>query len=291
MSGDWHQEHEDGDHMTSLVIAINALDHHGKTTMLLTAPKPLDIFAIDPNTTEIVEGSGYDEDDVKLNLVTYPATVFSNKDQLQDEAERAWRDEFIEPLRDSIETKSVKSIGLDTATELFELLLMADHGKTVQILPELRTKTNYKFKGLLQALKRSGKHIVLLHRLRDVWRSEWVETNKGREEKREKVVGVYEREGFSKTGFHVNAEVYLRFKPERGGSLSNQFGVRLGGATARPGLITARSDSDKFWLDEDGWYWGKQRESGKVRPYASIPAIGSLLYPDEKLWSLNGKER
>src|SRR4029077_20896375 len=107
-------------------------------------------------------------DDITLYEVPYPATIFKGRDEVQTDAENAWSSEFLDPLEKVLDDNDIVSVGLDTDTEMFELKLMADHGKTVQILPEMRTKTNYMFKGLLQALKRSSKHVILLHRLKDV---------------------------------------------------------------------------------------------------------------------------
>src|SRR5579862_2206189 len=212
------------------VLSACAMERGGKTTLGFSGPTPLEMFHIDPNTEEVFEkliaAEQIDRDAVTLHPISYPASVFGSRDDVQTQAEEAWEKEFIDPLRDALETKDTRGIVLDTATELFELALMKDHGRTVQIMPEMRTKTNYLFKGLLNALKRSGKTIVLLHRLRDSYADVVRRTNHGKETSREKVAGLYEREGFNKTGFHVNIEVMLAFDPTREGQ-SNQYGVRF----------------------------------------------------------------
>lgn len=216
-----------------------------------------------------------DKNDIDLHEVPYPATIFGHKDEIADDASRAWEDEFLTPLKAVLEDDDVKSIGFDTGTELFELKMMADHGKTIQILPELRTKTNYQYKGLLQALKRSKKNIILLHRLRDVWRTTEKENSKGEiEETRDKVQGMYEREGFNKTGFHVNAEVYLMHSASRGGSTSNQFGMRVGKSLQRPSLVTDDPTEKAFWnLEHEDWWWGREKVNGEKIRRASIPYL------------------
>lgn len=268
-----------------IVAAINALDRHGKTRWLLSAPKPIDLFHIDPNTEMLVdklirEGE-IDADDVILHEVPYPATVFGKRDEIQNEATAAWEDKFVEPLRDVVDNDN-RTIGLDTATELFELKLMADHGKSVQILPEMRTKTNYVFKSLLQALRRSKKHVVLLHRLKDVWLDTEVETNKGVETQRNKVAGMYEREGFNRTGYHVNVEAFLMYEPKRGGSEPNQFGMRVHSCLERPSLVTCQADEKTFWdLDDEAWKWGRQKyEDGSRVRRSSFPYLATQIYPD-----------
>jgi hypothetical protein len=274
--------------LPQLVVSLNALDGHGKTSALLTAPKPISLHHIDPNTRELVDkaiaASKIADEDVQLHEVVYPATVFGSRDSIQKEAQAEWQDRFIEPLRTAIETKAIRTIGLDTATEFFDLLMMADHGKTIQILPELRTKTNYRFKGLLQALRRSGKHIVLLHRLRDVWESQMVEGRNGLEERRNKVDGMYEREGFNKTGYHVNVEAYLMFDGSRGRG-ANAYGLRVGRSLQRPSLVTRMATDKKFWdLDDDSWWFGREKTPDGTRvPRASIPYLATQLFPDTEL--------
>lgn len=262
------------------VLSACALDGHGKTTFALTAPKPLALFHIDPNTEETVEKAIDSKliarGDVTLYPVPYPASIFNAKDALQTEAEHAWEDKFIEPLRTVLDDSDVRGVVFDTSTELFELVLMADHGRTVQIMPEMRTKTNYKFKGLLNALKRSGKTIVLLHRLRDAYENKSVNTSKGKEERREKIDGVYEREGFSKTGFHVNVEVALFFDPTREGAEANRYGVKITRCTQRPALIL----NPEMRVDE-GVRWGREKQADGSRIVrASVPWVLSQVYPD-----------
>ena len=273
--------------LPQLILSAAALDGHGKSSFLLTAPKPISLHHIDPNTAELVAkalASGeLSAGDVDLHEVTYPATIFGSRDSIQQEAIAAWEGEFIEPLRTAIETAAVATIGLDTGTELFELLMMADHGKTIQILPELRTKTNYKYKGLLQALKRCGKHVVILHRLRDVWASEMVEGRDGTKEVRNKVDGMYEREGFNKTGFHINAEAYLMFDGGRGVG-SRAFGMRVGRCLQRPSLITEMPQNKKFWnLDDPSWVWGREKIDGEPIRRASIPYLATRIFPTTRI--------
>lgn len=272
-----------------LVLSVNALDGHGKTTYLLSAPKPIALFAIDPNTEDRVqqamEAHEIKASDVQLTTISYPTTVLGgDRNDVQDEAEKAWNEELVPPLVEALKDDAVATIGLDTGSELFELLLMAHHGKTIQILPEMRTKVNYEYKGFLQAMKRSRKNIILLHRLRDHYESRTRETQSGTEEVREKVAGMYEREGFSKTGFHVNAEVCLMYEPSRSETTASQYGQRVHRCLHRPAIVTEQMDDATFWDLENGWWWGeKTYKSGKAVRRCSIPYLATKIYPDTKL--------
>lgn len=271
-----------------LTASIVALDGHGKTDFLKTLPTPAAIFHIDPNTEESFEEDfehdRLDRDDWKLYQVDYPATVFKDEDSIADDATESWNEQLIGPLKDTLEDDDIKAIGFDTGTELFELKLMADHGRTIQILPEMRTKTNYKFKGFLNALKRSKKHTVLLHRARAVYQNVERETNSGTQQSREQLDGVFEREGFSKMGFHVNVEAYLYHRPQRSDVLRKQFGIRVARSMARPGLKTAEVATPEFWDFKDpAWWWGREQIDGKWVRRCSFPYLATKVYPDSSV--------
>lgn len=267
----------------TIFASINAADGHGKTSWLLTMPKPMSLFHIDANTEQVVdkaiEDGTIDEGDVTLYPMSYPAAIFGNKDRVQDEAEKIWQGDFLDPLEKVLDGND--HIAIDTGTELFELLMMARHGRTIQIMPEMRTKMNYEFKSLLQVLKRSQRHVVLLHRVRDVWATTTKETNKGSEEIRDKVAGVFEREGFGKVGYHVNVEAYLKFDPSRGGTMANQFGMRVSRCTERASLATAIPQDKEFWdLESEGWWWGRKKlEDGSRVKRASFTYLAMQMYP------------
>src|SRR4029077_2886745 len=100
--------------------------------------------------------------------------------------------------------------------------------------------------------------------------------------------GMYEREGFNKVGYHVNAEVYLMFNARRprgkDATDDNRYDLRLGCRLRRPSLVTEQADQQEFWdLSSDSWWWGRTTIDGTRLRKASIPYLATKLFPDTLL--------
>lgn len=256
-------EPEDIEFEPTLVASICAMEGGGKTDLASRAPGPLAYFNLDPNTREVLN-----KNKVRPTLFKdyeMPAAAFGEKAEIQQEAEKIMED-FLDDLRPIIRKEArhpPKTVILDTATEFFELALLADHGKAIQILPEMRTKTNYKWKSVINGLKRSGCNVLLLHRLRDKYESRQVRGRDGMREERVRIEGEYEREGFSKTGFLVNVEAFLFHDPNR--DKGDQYGLRIVRCTQRPILIGNE-------------YWGMQEVEGEEIRACSVEFLATKVY-------------
>lgn len=223
-----------------LMASVCGLGGAGKTTFGCEMPGKVVYIATDPNSAEIVSRYQAENPDKEIDYHQFdlPGIAFGGRDEVQDDATKVW-DEFIGVVKPLVkrEVDMPDSIVLDTATEFWTLLLLADHGKSTQILPELRTKSNARWQSLLTGLKQTGCHVALLHRLGPKYESRTVRTKQGPTEERVQVPGEYERQGFSKTDFSVNVEVFLFFDNEREGELEDKYGMRIVRCTGRPALI------------------------------------------------------
>lgn len=222
-----------------LMASVCGLDGSGKTDFACGMPGHIAFFSIDPNSRETAEQAQTERGaQIEFHEFSLPGIAFGGRDEVQDDAIRVW-DAFIDAVAPLVRRERKRghpdSIAIDTGTEFFELLLLADHGKSVQILPELRTKTNARWKSLLRGLKDSGCHVAVLHRLRQKYETQTVRGPKGTVEERVPVPGVYERQGFNQTGFSVNVEVFLSFDAER--AEGDQYGMTIERCTSRPALI------------------------------------------------------
>lgn len=248
----------------TLVASICAMEGGGKTEFGAGCPDPIRYFSVDPNTEEVLERW---QETKKLYLESYdlPSAAFGDKGEIQDAAAKVLGEllDKLSPIIRKEMRRMPKTVVLDTATEMFELALLADHGRAVQILPEMRTKTNYKWKSVINGLKRSGCNVVLLHRLRDKYENKTVRTRDGAKEERVKVEGEYEREGFSKTGFLVNVEAFLFHDPTR--DKGDQYGMQIARCTNRPLLIGRE-------------YWGDREVEGETIRATSFESLATLVY-------------
>lgn len=253
---------------------------HGKTNLMLTAPRPMVIASCDPNTQDVIEKVfGTSVDDIDPEILTYvdvpfPAVGFeTDEDKIKEQA-----GEGIEKVIDAInltESTGAKSFLMDTGTEINELNILETFGRTDKISPMQRQiymgKANARFKGFFRQLKRLNVHVLVSHRTKDVW--ETIEVKHGRnkgEEKDVKIPGKYERIGFKQMGNIINTEVLVTFDPERDGKLSAKFGMEITRCMIRPGLIGRE-------------YWGRATIEDEKIHRASFPFLMMQLYPGSSL--------
>ncbi len=251
-----------------LFASVCGLEGAGKTKFACSAPGRVLYLATDPNSAETVQNEQEANADLDIDYHQFdlPGIAFGGREEVQPEAEGVWS-QFINVVRPIVkgEVEPPSVIVLDTATEFWTLLLLADHGKSVQILPDLRTKSNARYQSLLAGLKQTGAHVLLLHRLGPHYESRTVRgKNNTSTEERVQVPGEYDRQGFSKTGFSVNVEAFLFHNRERDEELSEQFGMKIVRCTSRPSLI-------------DREVWGTD---AKGRSRVTFAKLFAMVYPD-----------
>lgn len=252
----------------------------GKTEFLLkTAPRPIYVIAMDPNTQAVADKLKLGKKQgVRIRHIRPPDLAFDERDDVQGEATEKW-DLFRDRLRPIVKGEiSVRSVGLDTAGELYQLGMLGTFGKGDQIHPEQRRTQmgpiNSRWKGIVSSLEQRGINVILLHRGSEKWEDRITETQRGSEVTRGKMTGVFDIERasgcFTGTTFIVSTEIVLAFNEHREGSLSNKFGMKIIRSQQRPGLIGTK-------------YWGTIKVDGERIAKASFPYLSTLLYPDTKI--------
>lgn len=141
-----------------LIIALSALHKHGKTHFGLTAPGPIGFFNIDGGEEGVVDKfvGSKEIHDFKMAVPT--------GDDMQDKARDMW-DGFIPAFDYALD--NFRSVVIDTASELWEILRMARFGKLSEILPYQYTPVNAEFRELFYRAKAAvGTNLILLHRMK-----------------------------------------------------------------------------------------------------------------------------
>lgn len=244
------------------VISICGREGSGKTDWLLTLPKPMTIISVDPNTEGIVEKAvregRFSADAITLVHIDMPAIAFSDQSDVKDEAEASWTT-MIDALRPCIDRDNddrPRSVGFDTATEVDQLNLLAEFGKTDQIHPEIRKNKlgplNRRYMGMMRALQDAGIHVGLLHRVYDQYRT--VEVRGKSEERRERIEDPWamDRKGFRDTGYIASIEVLLQHDQARNEKLALQFGMKISRCMLRP-ILKGQE------------FWGRERQEDGTR--------------------------
>ncbi len=168
-----------------IIMSISALEKMGKTHFALTAPGTIGMFSADVGTEGVV--SKFDKN-IVVNELSVPETVA--------EAEIIW-DSYYASYYGSLETTELRTIIVDTATEVWELLRIKMFGKLTQVLPFQYAPVNAIYRKMIKDAYKSDKNLILLHKMKP----KYIKNERTEE---------YERSGFGDTGFlvQVNANIY-----------------------------------------------------------------------------------
>jgi hypothetical protein len=175
-----------------LIMSACAPEKAGKTRFGLSTPKPIMYLNFDRKIEQtVLDSLGISESDLYIKEVRVDAEV------AQDEHKRIWgevRDAFLWALHES---RDIRSIVVDTETEMWELARISEFGQLTQVMPYQYTQLNAMYKYLLDQCDQCDKNVILLRKLR-------------KEYKNDKWSGRYEVSGFGKAKdiVQVNAEMY-----------------------------------------------------------------------------------
>ncbi len=174
-----------------LIMAISGREKHGKTHFALTAPGPIAYQDLDIGTEGVIEKF------VKSGKVIYHKEYgysdLKDKGIASKEAYVPVWDKFKDDYVAIIESK-VKTVIMDTASEVWELLRMARFGKLDHVMPHHYGPVNGEYRALIRMAYTSNKNLILLHKSK----KEYVN---------DKYTGNFERTGFSDTGFMVQVNM------------------------------------------------------------------------------------
>jgi hypothetical protein len=136
---------------------------------------PVVIFDLDRRLEYVVEQ--YPGKEVLLYKVKFPKVdpMSRKKDeQVMKEANAAW-DEFLTQydmaLQSSLVKGGVRRISIDTATELFDLRVMAEFGRLMGINPRDRGGANAEFVDIMRRPEKYDASVVWLHHCKDEWKN------------------------------------------------------------------------------------------------------------------------
>ncbi len=174
-----------------VILSVEALQKHGKTNFLLTAPGPIALVNLDEGLEGVVEKF---ENEKEIQVADFGYRDATNQKEWIEVLEAVKRS-----ILSTITDKNIKTIGIDTGTELWELLRMARFGKISspgQNIGYWYGPVNTEFKDLISKVRNSDKNLIITHRL-------------GAEYINDKKTGGYERKGFGDIAYMVQCNVRL----------------------------------------------------------------------------------
>lgn len=179
-----------------IIMSIEGLEKQGKTHFALTAPGPIAMFSTDIGEEGVV--SKFKDKDIWVMSID---KVDENSTEQAPKEYARFKTAYTDVLRG----KDVRTVVIDTATEIWEILRMARFGRLTQVMPYQYGPVNAEYRALIREAYTYDKNLILLHKMKPQYIND-------------KRTGEYERAGFGDTGFlvQVNAQVY-RYSPSDGG--------------------------------------------------------------------------
>jgi hypothetical protein len=215
-----------------VTVCTTAGEKLGKTHWALTAPQPIAVISTDTGTREIVERFIRDYDkEIKLCQLTAASALVEAK--RGDVGISEWL-RVEDAIYSVVEDKSVRTLVIDTATEVWELCRLAYFGKLAQVKPHHYAEPNNRFRVLVKYCydTRPDLNSVWIHK----HKKEYKASGKNDESN---WTGKYERSGMADVPFLVDvlAEHYKRLERDEENLSHLFFGLRVLDSRLKPEYV------------------------------------------------------
>jgi hypothetical protein len=205
--------------------ATPAGEKTGKTHWALHGPQPVMVLATDTGTEEVARKCQAEGREVYVKQIDPP--IVPADASVKERAklyEPVWASAK-EAFYSAIEDRGVRTLVVDTFTELWEICRLCRFGKLAQVLPTDYGPVNAEFRELIQhTKKRDDLVVILLHKNKKEYMSKT--TAKGT---MDSWTGKWERAGFGDTSFlaDINAVNYYYRRELEDGTWDKGFGLRV----------------------------------------------------------------
>lgn len=179
-----------------LVVSSAGYQKKGKTHLGFTMPEPIAYFAIDKGEEGV--GRKFLDKDIKIVKYNFERPTKENKGskQIIGQAQQVldqWEEDFDYALH------NFRSLFVDTATELYEILRIAEFGKLGEVLPTSYGPVNARFRDWIRQVLDSDSNLLLTHKVKE----EWDNKGGGVGQKTGRVI----RAGFKEVEFDVHVSI------------------------------------------------------------------------------------
>lgn len=204
----------------------------GKTELIATMPGPIGVVALDRKTRRTLAKANE-----KYNKKIYfPEDDFVRHGKpmelalMKPEAAMEYYTNHCAKIQDAIytfaERKDIRSIAIDSGTQLVEDFLFKHFGRSQRIMPRDRGPLNQDMRDVLNSLQ--DKHVIITHQASEIWRND-------------KPTGKFDWSGWNKLDYYCNVIVEHKYDEKSG-----QFSLTIRLCQDRPDLI-----GETILFDED----------------------------------------
>lgn len=195
-----------------LIVSLEGVEKTGKDHFAFTAPGDIYFHSFDFGDEGVIDkflpGGTFYRPGLKIHRAEYKLNIKPGA-AIQDAADTArpvW-DKFRTNYEEGI--KKGRTTIVDTGTEAYEILRMAEFGKLQQVLPHHYAPVNQAMKLLWRSAYDSSSNLIFLHRMKEKWET----SVKGGKEVSNRT-GVWEMSGYG--GTYFEAQVCCRCYKEDG---------------------------------------------------------------------------
>ena len=169
-----------------LIISVEGQEKQGKTRFGLTAPGPIALFNLDIGLEGVIDQFVDTKEILVADFNYRDATKASEWEEMWERMKKAYYNALSSP--------KIRSLVVDTASELWELARLARFGKLDKVQPYHYGPVNAEFRDLIRKSYESNKNVILLHKMKKEYMDD-------------KYTGNYERSGFGDTPYLVQANL------------------------------------------------------------------------------------
>lgn len=197
-----------------IIMTLQKRQKHGGTHFALTAPGPIAYCNFDKESLEDVLPKFVGKKQIA------PKNYWLNKQEIESASKQGVQDAATAVINafeadfNALLQSNVRTIVLDTETEMNQYKRLAEFGKLTQVMPHMYTVVNQWFRNLMDQVMYSDKNLILLERRK----KEYVNDSWS---------GGYDRAGFSEAPFLVqlNANIERLDTPNAAGSFPFELTV------------------------------------------------------------------
>ncbi len=233
-----------------LVTAVAAQEKDGKTTFGLTGPAPLAFINLDEGLEGVVEK--FIAEGKELFISDFRAYSDATS---QKEWERVW-EEVKRAYINALASPHVRTVTIDTETEMWELCRLARFGKLDQVKSHHYGPVNAEYRELIRKVYDTDKNLILLRKLKD----EYVD---------DKRTGNKEMAGYKDIPYQVQCNAYL-WRRTKAGKTANLRVINKGDGVFVVTVVDSRQNPALA---------GEEFEE----PLVDFPHLASMVFPETDL--------
>lgn len=157
-------------------VALFGMEGSGKTHFIATCPDPIGVIALDRKTRFTIKKVARDlgkqvfmpkKDFIRVER---PLDLATMKEEKVKTYYMNHVKEVMEAAYALCEHKDVRTVAIDTGTQLWEDIMFAEFGRNQRVMPRDRGAVNQMMIDFLNAMQ--AKHLVLTHKAADVWKND-----------------------------------------------------------------------------------------------------------------------